>query len=201
MSIHISIFYLRPNIISLNSQCGYIIDTFKHKFGLKLDDGWVKMEHWLLISGVRLLCTWVCQPHHIRTLIVNINYVPYQRVFSAKILIKALNFFLSGFVRIVKDNPTSILFKLIFCRKASLSLFFRRRFLLYCACLHRNVSFESFYVLKKYMSRLNPLRRFKDLFIQKIDSGKRLYFMLCFLMLPTKKTYFETGLCWFIRTF
>jgi hypothetical protein len=36
MSIHKSIFYLRPYITSLNSQCGYVIGTLKHKFGLKL---------------------------------------------------------------------------------------------------------------------------------------------------------------------
>jgi hypothetical protein len=36
MSIHISIFCLRPYIISHNSQCGYIIGTLKHIFGLKL---------------------------------------------------------------------------------------------------------------------------------------------------------------------
>jgi hypothetical protein len=36
MSIHISIFYLRPYVISHNSQWGYIIGTLKYKFGLKL---------------------------------------------------------------------------------------------------------------------------------------------------------------------
>jgi hypothetical protein len=36
ISIHISIFYLRPYIISQISQCGYIIGTLKHKLGLKL---------------------------------------------------------------------------------------------------------------------------------------------------------------------
>jgi hypothetical protein len=36
MPIDISIFYLRPYIISHNSQCGYIIGTLKYKFGLKL---------------------------------------------------------------------------------------------------------------------------------------------------------------------
>jgi hypothetical protein len=36
MSIHISIFYLRPYIKNHNSQSGYIIGTLKHKFGLKL---------------------------------------------------------------------------------------------------------------------------------------------------------------------
>jgi hypothetical protein len=36
MSIHISIFYLRPCIISHNSQYKYIIGILKHTFGLKL---------------------------------------------------------------------------------------------------------------------------------------------------------------------
>jgi hypothetical protein len=36
MSMHISIFYLRPYIISRNSQSEYILGTLKHKFGLKL---------------------------------------------------------------------------------------------------------------------------------------------------------------------
>jgi hypothetical protein len=36
MLTHISIFYLRPYIISHNSQSGYIMGTLKHKFGLKL---------------------------------------------------------------------------------------------------------------------------------------------------------------------
>jgi hypothetical protein len=36
MSIHISIFYLRPYIISHNSQYGHIIGTLKNKFGLKM---------------------------------------------------------------------------------------------------------------------------------------------------------------------
>jgi hypothetical protein len=44
MSIHTSIFYLRPYIISHNSQRGYIIGTLKHKFGLKLQRRIGKMD-------------------------------------------------------------------------------------------------------------------------------------------------------------
>jgi hypothetical protein len=44
MSIHISIFYLHPYIISHSSQCGYIIGTLKHEFGLKLQLRMGKMD-------------------------------------------------------------------------------------------------------------------------------------------------------------
>jgi hypothetical protein len=52
MSIHISIFYLRPYVISHNSQCGYIIGTLKRKMGLKLQWRIGKNELRLIIDSI-----------------------------------------------------------------------------------------------------------------------------------------------------